>query len=152
MSRSIQILAFFILGSFAASMPTELKRLSERALSNPLISTEFSKQIKACEQAALQGDAPAQCALGFLYEEGCGGNEQNFQKAVEFYEKAAQQGDAPAQFYLGACYAEGRGVTKDLKKAAELFEKAAQQDFAPAQTRLKQLLANQETTSSSSSK
>lgn len=140
MSRNVQILTFFIFGSFTA--PAQAGLLKKRS--------EFSKRVKDCEQAALQGDARAQCALGFLYEEGHGDRKQNFQKAVEFYEKAAQQGDAPAQFYLGACYAEGRGVTKDLKRAAELFEKAAQQGFVPAQMRLKQLLANQETTSSSS--
>ena len=55
-----------------------------------------------------QGDAEAQCILGFM--EFCGDNPDGFyepQKAVELFRKSAEQGWACAQYNLGWCYLMG---------------------------------------------
>lgn len=80
---------------------------------------------------AEEGDAEAQCQLGYFYSydshsyccENYYGVKQDWQKAIEWYSKAAGQGHAEAQYKLGICYAEGRGVKEDWQKAIEFFKK-----------------------------
>lgn len=99
-----------------------------------------------------QGDAEAQCILGFM--EFCGDNPDGFyeqQKAVELFRKSAELGWACAQYNLGWCYLMGwcsdttytdpetgdEGVL-DTEKANRLsfewFMKAALQGADKAQT------------------
>jgi TPR repeat protein len=53
--------------------------------------------------AAEQGNASAQCNLGFCYENGTGVRKDP-KEAVRLYSLSAEQGDASAQFNLGVCY------------------------------------------------
>tara|TARA_B100000686_G_scaffold170919_1_gene178165 strand:+ start:322 stop:1008 length:687 start_codon:yes stop_codon:yes gene_type:complete len=85
--------------------------------------------------AAEQGDAYAQAALGWHYETG-EGVEKDPAEAVAWYRKAAEQGDAYAQTNLGNCYTKGEGVEKDLVEAVAWFRKAAEQGYATAQYNL----------------
>jgi TPR repeat protein len=63
-------------------------------------------------KAADQGDAYAQCNLGYCYSHGRG-VEKNSVEEVKWYRKAAEQGYAEAQYNLGINYANGTGVLKD---------------------------------------
>ncbi len=83
-------------------------------------------------KAAVQGYAPAQCALGMAYYTG-EGVQQDYSEAVTWYRKAVEQGDVEAQCGLGYAYYNGHGATKDYAEAANLFRKAAEQGEAEAQ-------------------
>jgi hypothetical protein len=57
--------------------------------------------------ATAQGDANAQCGLGYLYAEGKG-VAQDCVEAARLYRLAAAQGHAGAQFNLGCFYDVGK--------------------------------------------
>lgn len=84
-------------------------------------------------RAAKKGDARAQSALGLMYQEGLG-IEQDDKKAGKWFKKAAEQGRADAQTFLGMLYCQGRGVEKDFTIARKWFEKAAIAGNVDAQT------------------
>ncbi len=67
---------------------------------------------KELRRLADQGDAQAQCELGFRYAHGYGVSRDD-QEAAKLYRQAAEQEDADAQHVLGVMYDEGRGVPKD---------------------------------------
>jgi TPR repeat protein len=85
--------------------------------------------------AAEQSDANAQLALGRLYENGLG-LEQDEREAARLYLLAADQGHSGAQSRLAGLYYDGRGVEQDDATAASWFDRAAAQDHAPAQYNL----------------
>ncbi len=96
---------------------------------------DYTKAVEWFQKAANQGDASAQCYLGFCYEKGHG-VQQDYTKAVEWYKKSAEQGQVNAQFNLGVCYERARGVQQDYTKAVEWYKKAANQGYADAQFNL----------------
>jgi uncharacterized protein len=81
--------------------------------------------------AAEQGFPPAQNALGLMYREGRG-VEQNKEKAVEWYRKAAKQKFAKAMFNLGTAYYNGDGVAINGIAAYAWFLLAQQYGSEPA--------------------
>lgn len=74
-----------------------------------------------------------QSNLGYLYETGQGGLQQNYAEAEKWYRLAAEQGDVSGQYNLGLLYLRGNGVQKNYLKAEKWLRKAAEQDFAEAQ-------------------
>ena len=86
-------------------------------------------------QAALAGNATAQCSVGCCYLSGCG-TTKNITNAIEWFHKAAHQEDKKAQYYLGECYAGGNGVTKDIQLALSWYQKSAEQGYDKAQYEL----------------
>ena len=67
--------------------------------------------VKWFRKAAEQGDAPAQCRLGWCYEIG-EGVETNAAEAVKWYRKAAEQGHAEAKDALKGLSDKSDGVKK----------------------------------------
>ena len=61
---------------------------------------------------AKRGSPEARLALGVIYEEGQG-VEQDYERAFDWYQKAARQGFAPAQLRLARMYYFGRHVRQD---------------------------------------
>ena len=57
-------------------------------------------------QAALSGDAQAQCYLGVSFQNGQG-VAPDYHEAVKWFRKSAEQNDPVAQCYLGVCYMTG---------------------------------------------
>ena len=55
------------------------------------------------ERFAQQKDKTAQLKLGYMYEQGLGG-QQDLTQAVAFYTAAAEQGESRAQYFLGRLY------------------------------------------------
>ncbi|MBO7280959.1 MAG: sel1 repeat family protein [Bacteroidaceae bacterium] len=86
----------------------------------------FTEAVKHYKEAAEQGDAEAQNALGACYKNG-EGVEKDHAEAAKWYRKAAEQGHALAQNSLGYCYLNGNGVEKDLEEAFKWFKEAAKQ-------------------------
>ncbi|KAF9145340.1 hypothetical protein BGX30_009350 [Mortierella sp. GBA39] len=104
--------------------------------------------------SASQGDKDAQVALGDMYKEGLGVN-QDYQSAMEWYLKAGEQGDAvgqrkvgmmyslclgaanqgnaAARYNIGVLYEQGQGVPLDYSQAMVWFRKAADQGLSQAQ-------------------
>ena len=76
------------------------------------------------QQAAAQGQALAQNALGLIYYRGQG-VPQDDDKAGEYFRQAALQGDRNGEYNLAALYAQGRGVPKDEGMAFVLYTRAA---------------------------
>lgn len=91
--------------------------------------------IEALRKAADQGNAYAQCNLGYAYGRG-EGVPQDQAEAVKWFRKAAEQGNAKAQCTLGLAYGRGEGVPKDHEQAVKWFRKAADQGNAYAQFNL----------------
>lgn len=84
---------------------------------------------------AEQGYAPAQTAIGSLYENGRSVS-QNYQSAIKWYELAAAQGEADAQYNLGNVYAMGKGMPQDDASAVTWFALAAEQEHTSSQYNL----------------
>ncbi len=74
-------------------------------------------------EAARQGLAEAQFALGACFYEGKG-VEKDTDKAFYWYRKAAYQELAEAQYFLGMSYYSGLGVEQDNTQAIKWLEKA----------------------------
>ena len=83
------------------------------------------------QQAAEQGDAPAQYELGRLYADGLGVSK-NHRTAMEWWEKSALRGYAPAQYGLGWMYFNGQGVITDFAKGCAWMRAAAEQGIPEA--------------------
>ena len=60
------------------------------------VSQDYSKAVEWYTKAAEQGNATAQCNLGYMYQYGYGVS-QDYSKAVEWYTKAAEQGNESAE-------------------------------------------------------
>jgi TPR repeat protein len=74
--------------------------------------------------AASRDYAPAETALGTIYEQGILITKEASQ-AILFYRKAADQGDWIAQFSLGRIYFLGLGTATDTTAAKKWFTQAA---------------------------
>ncbi|XKM14301.1 tetratricopeptide repeat protein [Orbaceae bacterium ac157xtp] len=103
------------------------------------------------EKAAAQGDLDAINSIGYIYENGSGGepprnylyNEQgkNIDPELPYIEArfAPYEFDMPVATFPRTIYPlgeYGQGVEPDIKKAAEYYQKAASQGHALAQTNL----------------
>ena len=67
--------------------------------------------------AAAQGEAMAQCSLGYKMQIEDGGMKKGDAMTAELYRNSANQGYPLAQHALGRCYAHGQGVPKDQTMA-----------------------------------
>ena len=74
------------------------------------------QQMAALRKAAEQGNAAAQCSLGYRLKKG-EGVAQDEAQAVNWYRKAAEQGHADAQCNLGYFLKIGDGVAQDAVQA-----------------------------------
>jgi localization factor PodJL len=87
------------------------------------------------DRAAQAGVAPAQLALGGIYEKGLG-VAKDPQLARVYYLAAAQRGNAKAMHNLAVLYAQGTGGNLDYASAAQWFRKAAMHGLADSQFNL----------------
>lgn len=99
---------------------------------------DYGQAMECYRKAAEEGDADAQCDLGYCYKIG-DGVKKDPKKAVEWFTKSAEQGNARAQYNLALCFEHGNGVKKNLKKAIEWYTKSAEQGYESAQCNLKLL-------------
>jgi TPR repeat protein len=86
-------------------------------------------------EKAQQGDAWAQCSLGWHYRVGRGVS-RDYKEAAKWYRMAADQNDANAQFNLGCLYFFGNGVEQNYTEAMRFYQFAADQGYVEAQYNL----------------
>ena len=86
---------------------------------------EFFTGLKWLKGSAAQNFPPAQTALGMLYIQGMG-VEQNFGKGFELLNAAVAQDDVNALAFLGGLYYKGIGVRQDTKKGLQFLRQAAE--------------------------
>jgi hypothetical protein len=112
--------------------PKEQYELALRYQNGEGVPQSQADAVRLLRKAGDRGYAPAQNALGLLYEE----ELKDYAEALKWYRKAAEQGDAAGQANLGMMYSNGRGVPKDEAEAARLIARAAEQGHAKAQYNL----------------
>lgn len=78
------------------------------------------------------GFAPAQVALGYLYETGLS-TTADPREALDWYRKAAQQGDPLAQWLVGRMIYLGEVPPRDLNEAATWLKKSSEENNPFAQ-------------------
>jgi len=88
------------------------------------VMQDFSQAAAWFREAADQGDADAQFALGELYQYFL--HCQDHSIAAAWYFLAAEQGHAGAAFELGSLYEIGQGVRQDHAHAAAYYRQAAE--------------------------
>jgi TPR repeat protein len=87
--------------------------------------TDYASILSLARASASQGYAPAQCLLGYLYQEGFGVS-RDYAKAAENYRAAALQGYTTAEDNLANLYQTGLGVQKNLGAAFQWYRSAAE--------------------------
>jgi hypothetical protein len=80
------------------------------------VKKDHVQAVRLYQQAAVQGQAKAQCDLGNSYAKGEGVKKDHVQ-AFHWYQQAAVQGNSYAQCNLGSLYDKGEGVKKDHVQA-----------------------------------
>ena len=132
---STQILA-------AQKRSDELREIISDKKQSKLKALAVSQQIKNNERGifedtkfkAEKNDPFAQFALGLMYKDGKG-EDQDYVEAVKWFRKAAEQNDAKAQYFLGGMYENGRGVDKDYVEAYGWYNLASKTDVYTANNR-----------------
>lgn len=102
---------------------------------HPLVFAGKTASESKLKPLAEQGDAGAQCRLGFMYYFGTG-VPRDYMEAVKWFRLAAEQGDVDAQGTLGEMYYFGQGVTQNYTEALKWCRLAAEQGDAWAQCNL----------------
>jgi uncharacterized protein len=91
----------------------------------------FERTLRLAEQ----GDAEAQCYLGYMYRIGFG-VDQGLCDAFKWYRRAAEQGNGDAECNLGIMYRNGIGVEQSYWEAVTWYRRAAQKGVTVAETEL----------------
>ncbi len=94
------------------------------------------KAVRYFEKSASLGNADAQDALGWCYENNIGVEMKDSEKAFALYQQAAEQENTKAEVSLGRCYFEGIGVEPNYEEAVKWFTKAAENGNHWAQDKL----------------
>lgn len=133
-ARKYIVLVFsaLLLGACAATSPEFEAGMKEFNGGNHLVALGHWRPV------ADKGDADAQHAIGWLYENGLGVT-QDYKASAAWYEKAISNGHVGASLNLGNLVDNGRGVPKDYELAADLFQNAADAGFAEAYNNLAQM-------------
>jgi len=85
---------------------------------------KFATALALYKNAANQGHAKSQLALGKIYAQGRRVQKDQHQ-ALDWYRQAAAQDNSAAQNALGLIYLRGTGVKKDIQQAISWFKKSA---------------------------
>lgn len=91
----------------------------------------LEQKFEQYKKKAEQGDADAQCNLGYCYEVG-NGTTVNYNLAFKWYKASAKQGHRIGKYNLGLLYYKGYGVEKNYSKALKYFKAAAKSQHAGA--------------------
>ncbi len=107
--------------------PAALFEKGMNALAGSSATRSSADAVQYFRRSAELGFAPAQVALGYLYETGRATPSDPGQ-ALEWYKKAATQGDPLAQWLVGRMIVAGEVPAPDLNEAASWLGKSADQD------------------------
>jgi TPR repeat protein len=114
--------------SVPASTPQSLRTANDAYRKGEEFARQrnFAEALRWYRVAANQGNADAQLALGNLYAQG-EGVQQDYGAALLWYRKAAEQGNLEAQDNVGFFYLSGMGVAQDYGEAMRWLRKSAAQ-------------------------
>lgn len=101
---------------------------------------DYARALRWWRPLAEKGDPFSQVALGNMYEQGLG-VQQDFVAAAAWYRRAADRDNAEGAHHLGLMHlfgrqVDGKGVVRNVAEAAFLFRKAADRNHAGAQSDL----------------
>lgn len=105
---------------------------------------DFVTSLKWLKLSAAQQYPQALSRLGFYYEFGIDGVEQNEQKAAQLYEQAARKGHIAAQFSLSVLLLDEESAVHDPKQGQFWLRQAARNGYPQAQYSLAVHYHNQE--------
>jgi TPR repeat protein len=91
---------------------------------------------EAARKCAERGDADCQAKLGWFYEDGGDGVEEDHPQAIKWYRRAAEQGLIAAQMALAATYEGGYHVPQDYAEAAKWYQAAAERGDIDGQRKI----------------
>jgi TPR repeat protein len=97
--------------------------------------TDHASILTLVRASASQAYAPAQCLLGYLYQEGLG-VPRDYAKAAENYRAAALQGYTTAENNLANLYQAGLGVPRSLGTAFAWYHSSAEHGDAVGERNL----------------
>jgi TPR repeat protein len=100
------------------------------------LEKSHEKAIQFLQQAANNGNYPAQFNLGSLYNQGSGGMPMDKAIACQWFEKAANSGHVRAMHNTGYCYQVGTGCKQDTDKAIHYYTLAAEAGLTSSQHNL----------------
>jgi TPR repeat protein len=120
--------------------PTDIKRVYQLGRAND-VAENFPQAIQFYTQAADAAYAPAQNALGALYDGGYG-VDADPAEAARYYTLAADGGYTLSMENLAKLYEDGRGVKQDYARAIALYRKAEAAGSAYASASLGWLAEN----------
>jgi TPR repeat protein len=123
-----------LIASAAAGDPAAAYEVGIR-LTQRLGPAGTEQAVSWLERAAKAGIAPAQLALGGIYEKGLGVAKDPLLARI-YYLAAAQRGNAKAMHNLAVLLAQGIGGNLDYATAAEWFRKAAMHGLPDSQFNL----------------
>ena len=104
------------------------------------VPQDDAEAVRWTRLAAEQGDADAQCQLGYMYVNGEGVLE-NEAEAVKWFRKAAEQGHSQSQCSLGVMYQYGRGVPQSDIEAYAWFSLSTTNGYEDAEQFLSEVKA-----------
>lgn len=96
-------------------------------------SANGAERAHILREKAEEGHAAAMFNLGFCYDKGEGGVQQDARQAFAWYKRAAEQQLPAALYAVGYCYSNGVGVGADEREAVAWYVKAAHMNNVRAQ-------------------
>jgi TPR repeat protein len=128
MRTSLQtVLWLFFLVCVSALPAEDAQPLTSQTVELQLIPEGYTPEL--IQLAAVDGNANAQCSLGYMYQRGEFVPKDNL-SAIKWFRRAAGQHNANAMFALAQIYQKGVGVEPDNQQALEWFRNAnAQRDW-----------------------
>lgn len=95
----------------------------------------YEEGILWLDKAAKRGNARAQNAMGFCFQQGWG-VPRDYVQAVVYFREAADNGNVAAQRHLALCYEFGLGISQNLVHAFKWMSEAAKHGNCQAQISL----------------
>lgn len=82
---------------------------------------KYTQAMITWKKAVAEGSGRAASRIGYLYELGAKGIEQNYENAIKWYNTAKDMGYKGANLFIAYLYVNGVAVSQDLSKAYQLI-------------------------------
>lgn len=132
----------FVMGFFRVALRLRFILTCALFLVPGLEAVAQADDFNATKSLAMQGDAEAQCNLGYIYEDDWTsrnqGVSQDYKEALKWYLLSASQGHLEAQFLAGGIYLDyyGKSSLQDYQEALKWYRLAALSGHEGAQLAL----------------
>jgi len=110
--------------------------LSNLYLQGLYVKKDAKEGLRLAILAVSNGSMRGQGILGWSYQNGTVGLDEDLLKAIQYYQVAANAGDIESQVNLGLCYQYAQGVSVDYEKALYWFNCAKKQGDLESQVQI----------------